>query len=801
VELRDYGRAVACRWAWLVVAGVIGTVVTALGAGSPVTYQSTVSLYVGASVVSGDEDPAYAALVQTRVLPSVAALARSSAVLQHAAASVSPSASPAGLTAAVTATPQADGSVLTVTATDPDPERARALAAAVGLEVQREARLLFPGTGGSPLTVGVLGAPGPASPAAAVGAGPLAVLGGLAGIVLAAVLAGLAELARPRVRGRRDVRAVTAAPVALLPAAGDRGRRLLPFARGSRQAAAAQRPEELLRLRTLLASWASSGARIAVTSPGSCDAAARLIPELSLGGSPAGGATDDVDLLLVDDLRRLPAHESVAGVLVVADGRRTTRDQLTQAVGAVGASGRQLLGVVVDGLLPPRAAWRARLTAAVRGDARWSLELWEDGVRPATRSRGERSVAAGALAALGFALPLPMALSTGLITVVCLLPLWAPVVRRTRGATALFTVAGLGVSCGVLLAWLHASDHGVDSHGFRLMTTLILTGVCGVGLIVWARELLSMPEVGAAYGVGALAYGVLATPDVPNPWKFTLSFPVMIIALSIVAARRRPVVTVGTLLILGLVSVAEDYRSGFSFCVLAALLVLWQARRTRGTGRVHWWAVLPSFVAFAAAGYWVLTRLLLSGVLGGQVQARTALQIAQSGSLLLGGRPEWTATWALMRDNPLGFGLGTVPTAHDVAIAKAGLAVTHIPTVNDYLVHQLLDGSVHLHSIVADLWAALGPVGVLLGLLMAALMVHALAERILEGNASGLVCLLVPMGLWDLAFGPLQDNLPTVTLALGLLLLDRLPRRRDEAAARAPSTGTPERLPVPAGAR
>jgi hypothetical protein len=121
----------------------------------------------------------------------------------------------------------------------------------------------------------------------------------------------------------------------------------------------------------------------------------------------------------------------------------------------------------------------------------------------------------------------------------------------------------------------------------------------------------------------------------------------------------------------------------------------------------------------------------------------------------------------------MGFGLGTVPTAEDTLVARAGLAVTHIPTVDSYLEHQLLNGAVQLHSIIADLWAAVGPVGVVLGLAMAALSAHGLADRLRHRRASGLVCALVALGLWDLAFGPLSDNLPILTLALGLLLVAR----------------------------
>jgi hypothetical protein len=182
-----------------------------------------------------------------------------------------------------------------------------------------------------------------------------------------------------------------------------------------------------------------------------------------------------------------------------------------------------------------------------------------------------------------------------------------------------------------------------------------------------------------------------------------------------------------------------------------------------------------------------------------ELQARTAEQIARTGSLLLGGRPEWTATWALMQHSPLGFGLGVVPSAADVHVAREGLAVTRIPTVDAYLENYLLAGGVELHSIVADLWAGLGPAGLLLGVLMGVLAVRGLAGQLAARTASGLVCLLVPLGTWSLAFGPLPTDVPTLTLALGLLLAPRSPGAGPPTVVR--SAAVRERPVLPAAAR
>jgi len=763
VELQDYARAIAGRWVWLVAGGAVGLVLAVLpGSLGATEYRSTMALYVGADRVTAqqDDDAGYAAQVQTVVLPSVAELARSTLVSAPVVELLELPVSAAELAGEVTVNTQRDDSRLDLTVKDSDPERARAAAQALGEEVARRAELLYPAADGSLLGVSTLGTASPAEPAGRTSStGTL--FAGVGGMAIAMVLAGLADLRHPRVRSGRDVARVASVPAMPLPSAGG----------------GTTRDDRLALLWSVLPSWAGrrAASRVAVLgAPAS--AAAPLVRELrSHDASRAGTDGGGLELVLATGVRPLDLDAPVDGVVVVADGRTTTRRDLEAAVNSVRASGRPLLGVVVDGLLPRAARWRARLCAGARGEGTWSRAVAEaDTSGPAVVQQSlTRVVAVLALVALGFTRPLPLALSTGLLAAAVLLPLWAPAVRRYRGAILLFVLTALALVSGVLLSWSASRDHGFAPHEAVRTAVLLLTSVGGVGLILWARSVLPFPAIGVAFGVGNLASGVLALPGVDNPWKFELSFPVLVITLSLVAVRGRPLVTVGVLALIGVVDVRNDYRSDFACCVLAAVLVLWQARPAGRSRRTSAWVAVPMFGALATAGYWVLTQALLAGVLGSGLQQRTATQIAQSGSLILGGRPEWTATWALMQFRPLGFGLGTVPTAEDTLVARAGLAVTHIPTVDSYLEHQLLNGAVQLHYIIADLWAATGPVEVLLGLVMAALSVHGLADRLRRRRATGLVCALVPLGLWGLAFGPLSDNLPTLTLGLGLLLVPR----------------------------
>jgi hypothetical protein len=452
--------------------------------------------------------------------------------------------------------------------------------------------------------------------------------------------------------------------------------------------------------------------------------------------------------------------------------------------------------VVIDGLLS-LAGVRAGIRAGLRGDARWALDARHGSAGTAVLAAGVRrapvpvdvattQVVAGlAVAMVGFTRSLPMGLSAGLLAAAALLPVWLPAVRRYRGTTLLLTLAVVGLVSGALLAGWYSADHAFAPYEAAARASAVLGAVGGVGVVLWARGVLPSPVLGTAFGLGMLLSGLAEAPTSDNLWKFQLSAPLMVIALALAGRAGRPAVTVAVLAVLGLVNVTNDARSAFGFCAVAAVLVLWQQRRVtdRPAHRGRRWLALPVIGGLAAGGYWLLTDLMLAGALGAEIQQRTVTQIAQSGSLLLGGRPEWTATWALAHSHPFGFGLGTVPNDQDLLLAKAGIAVTNIPTAAGYVETYMLAGGVHLHSIAADLWASLGPAGVLLGLAAGVLVLLGIAIQLGRRQASGLVCLLVPTALWGLLFGPMESNVDTLTLALGLLLLARPPRARTAQVA------------------
>ena len=185
--------------------------------------------------------------------------------------------------------------------------------------------------------------------------------------------------------------------------------------------------------------------------------------------------------------------------------------------------------------------------------------------------------------------------------------------------------------------------------------------------------------------------------------------------------------------------------------------------------------------------YLMATAAILDGYLGEATQQRSQVQIERAGSLLSGGRPEWHATSELMQVQPMGFGLGAVPTYHDVWTAREGLVTVGTGLENRYVDFYMFDGTFNLHSVTADFWVHCGVFGLLLALLCLVILIQGLTDGIMALTLPAVVAFLACKALWDLAFSPMYSSLPWLTLAIALLLRAKsgLP---EDAEARLPSS-------------
>jgi len=379
---------------------------------------------------------------------------------------------------------------------------------------------------------------------------------------------------------------------------------------------------------------------------------------------------------------------------------------------------------------------------------------------------------AAAMVPLGLAADVRLVslLTSGLVAVFGTLPVWLPRFLREAPGGALLAAFGLiAVGSGFVLSWQADGDHLVSTHAAVKAATSLAMYVFGVGALWWSNRIIGLDLVVLLFALVLLAQAV-TSPSTwsDNPWKFAFSFPVSLIVLTVTARLRSTLVVLGALGALGLWCVLHDSRSAFAMFVVVGLALLYQRLRRHQPRRPSSALFIPAALAIATTLYYTLTTLILSGALGAGLKLRSEAQLESSGSLLLGGRPEWTVTMRLMRERPWGFGFGVQPSQVDINLGREGFASIHLSSQDNYLYNYVFNQIFRLHSITADLWAAAGFAGIALMLVMVWLLVTALSESLSVRTASAVLLYLCVRSLWDLGFSPIYSALPGVALALAV---------------------------------
>ncbi len=379
----------------------------------------------------------------------------------------------------------------------------------------------------------------------------------------------------------------------------------------------------------------------------------------------------------------------------------------------------------------------------------------------------------GMLVAWAIRLPIAAGITSSSIVVLASAPLWFASIARYRWARALFVLAGLGLVNGLMLALVRSAYLPYDFAVGLAQFSHLVGGLGGIGLILWTRRYLATHTIAVIVGAALIVGGLGDVAGSGNAWKYVLSAPVTLLLLGL-AHRAQPWFTVSILALLSLIGMATNSRSYVGFCALTAALLLFQGRRSRdliGWPRRVTWLALGTGLLIAM--YSLATAMLVGGLLGQQAQQRSQDQIRSGGSLLSGGRPEWTGTVELFRAHPQGFGLGAVPTYSDVWTARAGMVRVGVLTNNGYVDNYMFGGEFKLHSVTADLWSQCGLFGLLLAGALIVIIGIGLLDRLLAGGASPVHIYLGVMGLWNMAFSPIYSALAWVALAAGILLSRR----------------------------
>ncbi len=419
-------------------------------------------------------------------------------------------------------------------------------------------------------------------------------------------------------------------------------------------------------------------------------------------------------------------------------------------------------GTAIEATAAPDHVGRAgRVDLAVRG-------LREAG-------RLERIIGALVAFLLGLHFIVHAGVGLGDALALLLLPVWIPVLKRYRGSRIFLAVGAAAAVWGWILASNAAHDGFAITSSVKVQTTTELIGiVAGVGALLWARGVLSASAIGAWFGAGMIVNGALYGQASGNAWKFIWAVPVSVLVISL--AARRPGRFVGIIALLGLavLSTVLDCRSYSAALVLSAILLLGTGRLTRSSKRPPW--VFAAGLAAALAGgiYYLAQSLLVAGYLGAQEQARTIAQLQVSGSLILGGRPEISATWALMRFRPQGYGAGVVPRSEDILAAKTGMSGIGYDPNNGYVEKFMFGGHIELHSLVGDMWASFGLVGLLFTAMIAFLMIRSVSTYVAKRTGNCLVIFLCVWTLWNIGFSPLASSAPILILGAALVLPERM---------------------------
>ena len=361
---------------------------------------------------------------------------------------------------------------------------------------------------------------------------------------------------------------------------------------------------------------------------------------------------------------------------------------------------------------------------------------------------------------------------------VVLAPVWLTNLKSFRHARPLLLVGAAAVACGAALTLI--DDGRSTSTSLMISQTLMmLSFLCSIGMLLWARALLGTGVTIAAFGVGGLANIVLTGGNPANLWKYSLAIPVTLILLGIAAMRNSRILEVVALVGVAGVSAVSDSRSMTAFLLLTAVLVLWQMT-SAGTGRLRPrpWQTILGMAALGLSAFLLFQALILDGVLGEAAAERTQAQIDASGSLIAGGRPEMGAAVSLISAQPWGYGSGTVPTSNDVWLAKTGMSALNYDPNNGYVERYMFGGQFEVHSVLGDLWIRYGPLGAVFALAICVLAIYAIARHVSLRTASAALILLTALGVWDTFFSPLLTSYTTLALMTALALSPATARSR-----------------------
>jgi hypothetical protein len=369
---------------------------------------------------------------------------------------------------------------------------------------------------------------------------------------------------------------------------------------------------------------------------------------------------------------------------------------------------------------------------------------------------------------IGLRLVVPYNAPIGGLVGLLLLPLWLPLLSRMRLFVTLAALLSMAAVSGLLLSWWFSAERVAAPSSLVERSALALCLLGAVGALLWARTVVGVSTVSIAFGVG-MALGIAGDIDGTVTWRFTLSIPLTILFMAVAARDGRLAPQLTVLLILAALGVANDARSNTAMLFLAAVVLIWQRIGTAtGTARRRAGNII-GVALFGVAVFFIAQAAILEGFFGEATRDRTQAQIDESGSLLLGGRPEIAASDALIRLHPFGMGSGTIASPADVTAAKSAMAAIGYDPNNNYVERFMFGGGIEVHSMLGDFWLWFGLPGLAVCAVIATIAGLGVERALRDGACTALAVYLATRLGWDLVFSPAASAMKTLPLALVVL--------------------------------
>lgn len=372
---------------------------------------------------------------------------------------------------------------------------------------------------------------------------------------------------------------------------------------------------------------------------------------------------------------------------------------------------------------------------------------------------------------------------TGL-SLVCLLLVPAYLMMTHRGADLLPVLLGVlgwisfiisALVNQVSLLWPNALGSGAFS--LYLIGLTVLTGR-KVDLIGWV-----LGGIGIGTVFFFLSRGIELTQhgDFLFLWKYGVAPPVTLVLLfGMVVAKVRLKVQAVVLLLLGLSSLALNFRSHALVCLLAGA-ALW-SHAVFGDRVKRGWQ-FAGVLGFGAVFGNIMPALARTGIFGPALQAKTFEQDTANLPILLAGRTEPPMSITAIMEHPL-LGWGSAERLTPDFYARAehmALRWGYDPNFPFEGYWRLPPNDFSFHSILLGSWAEGGLLAALLPFWLLVACGGLVWNFTRYGRWAPLVITLGLQTIWDLLYNPWMYNAPAVYACIALLFCARHFRGRPVA--------------------